>query len=171
MLQQLTFHVQQTIQATSVQDLDPRPCVDNTHVSVLTHEMSVTEPCKNPTRTLTWKSLTFLRHIKRRTNDDRFPLPLWETWFCSRLGVPIPTLIGPTQQCACNVFHYDTYGEHLQTCQTQSADLQAHDWVVYRMGELFGSVGHKVKIHKINPATGKKRGDIEIKDYVVLQKP
>ena len=28
-----------------------------------------------------------------------------------------------------------------------------------------------VKIHKITPATGKERGDIEIKDYVVLQKP
>ncbi len=34
-----------------------------------------------------------------------------------------------------------------------------------------GSVGHKVKIHKITPATGKERGNLEIKDYVVLQKP
>ena len=31
-------------------------------------------------------------------------------------------------------------------------------------------MGHKVKIHEITPATGKERGDIEIKDYVVLQK-
>ena len=23
----------------------------------------------------------------------------WETWFSSSLGVPIPTLIGPSQQC------------------------------------------------------------------------
>ena len=30
---------------------------------------------------------------------------------------------------------------------------------------------HKVKIRKITPATGKERGDLEIKDYVVLQKP
>ena len=36
---------------------------------------------------------------------------------------------------------------------------------------LLGSVGDKVKIHKITPATGKERGDIEVKDYVVLQKP
>jgi hypothetical protein len=35
------------------------------------------------------------------------------------------------------------------------------DWVVYRLGDIFGSVGHRVKIHKIT----------EIKDYVVLQKP
>jgi hypothetical protein len=31
-------------------------------------------------------------------------------------------------------------------------------------------VGNKVKIHKITPATGKERGDLEIKDYVILQK-
>ena len=27
-----------------------------------------------------------------------------EVWFCSSLGVPIPALIGPPQQCACNTF-------------------------------------------------------------------
>ncbi len=39
------------------------------------------------------------------------------------------------------------------------------------MGDILGSVGHKVKIHKITPATGKERRDLEIKDYVILQKP
>ena len=39
-----------------------------------------------------------------------------------------------------------------------------------RFGGILGSVGHRVKIHKITPATDKERGDIEIKDYVVFQK-
>ena len=39
------------------------------------------------------------------------------------------------------------------------------------MRDILGSVVHKVKIHKITPATGKERGYLEIKDYVVLQKP
>ena len=42
------------------------------------------------------------------------------------------------------------------------------------MGVLLGSVtsvGHRVKIHKITPTTGKERGDLGIKDYVVFQKP
>ena len=43
-------------------------------------------------------------------------------------------------------------------------------WVVYKMGALLGSVGYRVKTHKITTATGQERGDIEIKDYVVLQK-
>jgi hypothetical protein len=42
-------------------------------------------------------------------------------------------------------------------------------WVVYKLGVLLGSVGQRVKIHKITSVTGKERGGIEIKDYVVLQ--
>ena len=82
-----------------------------------------------------------------------------------------PTLLGPTQQCECNAFSYYIFGDHLQTCQTKSESSQVHDWVVYKLGTLLGSVGHRVKIHKITPGTGKERGNIEIKDDVVLQKP
>ena len=32
-------------------------------------------------------------------------------------------------------------------------------------------MGHRVKIHNITPTTDKERGDLEIKDYVVMQKP
>ncbi len=99
-----------------------------------------------------------------------FPIALWEVWFCSSLGVPI-NLIGPPQQCASNVFRYDSYGDRLQTCQVKSTDSQVHEWSVYRLGALLGSVGHRVKIHKITSVTGKERGDIEIRDHVVLRKP
>ena len=119
---------------------------------------------------LKWSPLGFLSQIKRRTIGDRFPLSLWEVWFCSTLGVPIPALIGPSQRCACNTFDYDVCGDLLQTCQVKSAASQVHEWVVYRLGGILGSVVHKVKIHKITPATGRERGDLEIKDYVVLQK-
>ena len=40
---------------------------------------------------------------------------------------------------------------------------------------IFNSAGnklkHRVEIHNITPVTGKERGDLEIKDYVVMQKP
>ena len=39
------------------------------------------------------------------------------------------------------------------------------------MGCILGSVGHRVTIHKITSATGTESGDLEIKDYVLLQKP
>ena len=45
---------------------------------------------------------------------------------------------------------------------------QVHDWIVCKLGSILRSVGHRIKIHKITPATGKERGDIEINDYVVL---
>ena len=59
----------------------------------------------------------------------------------------------------------------MQTCQVKTEATQVHDWVVYRLGVILGSVGHRVKIHKITSAQGKERGDLEIKDYVVLPKP
>ena len=101
MLQQLAFHAEKNIPATSVQDLNPRPCADNAHASVLPFEMAAIEPGDGeiPTRKLTWKPSGFLSHIKCRTIDDRFPISLWEVWFCSRLGVKIPVLIGPSQEC------------------------------------------------------------------------
>jgi hypothetical protein len=60
---------------------------------------------------------------------------------------------------------------HLQTCKVKSVVSQVHDWVVYLLVGIFGSVGHRVQIHKITPTMGKELGDLEIKDNVVLQKP
>ena len=117
----MTLHVPQTIKATSTQDLDPESLVVNDHPSVLPHEMYVLEPGDPPSRILTWKPLGFLSHVKRRTNDDRFPIALWEVWLYSQFGVSIPDLIGPLRQCPCNAFQIDSFGDHLQTCQTKSA--------------------------------------------------
>jgi hypothetical protein len=102
MIQQLVFHTQQTIKTTSTQDLDPRSLTSNDHPSVLPFEMYVLEPGETPSRPLTWKPFPFLIHIKCRTNDDRFPLSLLEVWFSSSLGVPIPVLIGPSQDVLLN---------------------------------------------------------------------
>ena len=52
----------------------------------------------------------------------------------------------------------------MQTCQVTSAASQVHDWLVYRYGDILGSVGHRVKTHKITTTTGKGRGDLEVKD-------
>jgi hypothetical protein len=121
--------------------------------------------------TIAWTPLAYLSHIKRRSHDDRFLASQWEVLICSSLGVPTPALLGPSQEYGWNVFEYDPFGDHLQTCRTKSAVSQVHDWVVYKLGVLLGSVGHRVKIHNITTATGKERGDMEIKDYVVIQKP
>jgi len=65
----------------STQDLDPLPLTNNDHTSVLPFEMYSLEPGETTTRTLNWNPMGFLSHIKCRTNDDRFPLSLWEVWF------------------------------------------------------------------------------------------
>jgi hypothetical protein len=99
MMNQLVFHVQKIIPVTSIQDLNPRPCADNSHTSFLPFEMTVIEPGDGdiPTRKLNWKPFGWLSHIMCRTIDDHFPLTLWEVWFCSSLCNPIPAFIGPSQ--------------------------------------------------------------------------
>jgi hypothetical protein len=64
MLQQLAFDDQKFIPATSVQDLNPRSCADNTHTSIFPFEMTAIKPGDDeiPTRKLTWKLLGFLSH-------------------------------------------------------------------------------------------------------------
>ena len=71
--------------------------------------------------------------------------------------IPSRTLV--SQEYACNTLTYDTFGDHLQTCQTKSTDSQVHDWVVHKLGSLLGSVGHRVKIYNITPATGNNLGE------------
>ena len=78
MLYQLALHVTQKIKGTSTQDQDPLPFANYDHPSVLPYEMFALESGDPPSSTLTWKSLGFLSHIKRPTNDDRFPLSHWE---------------------------------------------------------------------------------------------
>jgi hypothetical protein len=93
MIQELVFHTQETIKVTGTQDLDPRFLSVNDHMSVLPHEMYVSETSETPSLILTWKPLGFLNHINCRTNNDRFPLSLWEVWFSSTFGVPILVLM------------------------------------------------------------------------------
>ena len=111
--------------------------------------MLALEPAENPTRMLTWKPTAFLSHIQPRSHDDPFPIPLWETWFCQSLGVPIPVLLANPRQCPCRQFSFDPYGDHIQTCQRQSAALPAYEWIVYKLSLLLRSVGHRVKPTKL----------------------
>jgi hypothetical protein len=143
MLEQWALHKPQTVKVTNTLDLDPPTLAANDHPSVLSYEMFALEPGDPPSRTLTWKPLGWLSHVKRRTSDDRFPLSLWEVWLCTQLGVHIPDLIGPLRQCPCNAFQIDCFGDHLQTCQVKSAATQVHDWAVYKLSGILGSVGHR----------------------------
>ncbi len=123
---------------------------------------------KKPTYMLTWKTTVFISHIQPRSHDDRFPIPLWKTWFCQSEGVPITVMLENPRQCPCRQFSFDHYGDHIQTCQRQSAAILTHEWIVYRLSLLLRSVSHRVNTHRITPAADNERGDIEIQDYVIL---
>ena len=56
------------------------------------------------------------------------------------------------------------------TVDTRLGRLQTQYFFLlsFSLSLLLVSVGHRVKIHKITPAVGNERGDIEIKDYDVF---
>jgi hypothetical protein len=55
----------------------------------------------------------------------------------------------------------------MQTCQCQSESLPVHGWMVNKLSLILCSLGHRVKTHRTT-SPGHERGDIEIKDYVIL---
>jgi hypothetical protein len=110
MLEQLTLRTPLTIDASKEQHLDSRPCSNIEHPSVLAHEMMAIESGEKPSRKLIWKPTAWISHIVRRSHDDRLPMLVWEAWFCSTLGVPIPALVENPGPCACQ--HFDIYGDH-----------------------------------------------------------
>ena len=89
-------------------------------------------------------------------------------YLCGRLGF-LQVLVFPFQPCQQSLLNVlvDPYGDHIQTCQRQSAALPTHEWIVHRLSLLFRSVGHRVKTHKVTPVVGNDRDDIEVKDYVI----
>lgn len=72
---------------------------------------------------------------KIKVSCGRFPLSLWEIWFCSSLGAPIPAVHGPPRHCGCRAFPFDTF----EACQTQlhePGSQPVHDWVVCEFSSL-----------------------------------
>jgi len=161
-----------TIHTTNEQDLNPRPWESMTTllwVTLCCHTRwwRLNQAGENPTGVFTWKPTSFINRIQSRSHDDSFPLPLRETWFCQSLGVPIPVLIVNPQQWPCRQFNFDPYGDHIQTCHRQSSALPAL-YIVYKLSLLLHSVGHRVQTLNVTPSADNERGDIEIKDYVIL---
>ena len=134
MLEKLTLRTPLTIDATKEQDLKPRPCSNNDHPSVLAHEMMAIEPDEKPSRKLTWKPTEWISHIMCRSHDDHLPMPIWETWFYSTLGVPIPTLSRDRALASSLIFMGIIYRG-----QYQSAALHTHEWFVYRLSSMLHS--------------------------------
>jgi hypothetical protein len=100
-----------------------------------------------------------LSFLHCRTNDDRFPLSLWEGWFCPTLGVSIPVLIPCSEITSRHV--------KLSRCLHRFRIGWFTVWVEFWFWWVIELRSTRLR----RSTTGKERGDREIKDYVVLQKP
>ena len=161
-MEQLSLHCPQKIVATE-------------DSSALREEMRALEPQEEnaKARNLIWKPMSWLGHISPKGPEAAWVLPLWQTFVCTALGVPVPVLAAlPTQpnlprvKCGCKQFDLDFYGDHVSTCIAHAGATKSHDWMVGQLRPLFQTTGHKVKTQGITQSSGLKRGDLEIINYL-----
>ena len=150
----------------------PQSCVATHDDSALRAELEELEPeGKNAkARRLWYKPLAWLGVIRPLAQGEDWPLPLWQTFFTTTIGFPLPLLSaapGQSKVCGCRKFIIDKLGDHVSTCTAHSAAQIAHDWTVERLACLLRTVGHVVKTQfKVTASRGRKRGDIEIAHYL-----
>ena len=60
----------------------------------LSQEMRPLEPSHEDAgpRVLTWKPLAWLAQIRATDDDEQWPLDLWQTFYCSTIGLHLPVV-------------------------------------------------------------------------------
>ena len=81
MAEQMPLHATQTYETTA-QD------------STLREEMQALEPAHDgaKTRELKFKPLGWLAQIRATDDDEQWPLDLWQTFYCSTIGLHLPVV-------------------------------------------------------------------------------
>ena len=87
--------------------------------STLREEMRALEPAHEDAkpRTLKIKPMGWLSQIRATDDDESWPLDLWQSFFCSTIGLPLPIVAAqPSTRCGCGRWYLDQYGDHAKTC-------------------------------------------------------
>jgi hypothetical protein len=123
-------------------------------------------------RKLFWTPLGFLGQLGTSRQADVWSTSLWQTFFCTTLGAPVPILsLDFPKAYPCASFNIDAYGDHVHTCNKIAGITTAHNWAVGALASLFSSLGHSVRSQvKVTASTGQRQGDIEMIDYLDLSR-
>jgi hypothetical protein len=119
-------------------------------------------------RTLKIKPMAWLSQIRATDDDESWPLDLWQSFFCSTIGLPLPIVAAQSStRCGCGRWYLDQYGDHAKTCKHHTGATKAHDWACERLATCLRSTGTKVKTQgAVTAVDGNKRGDLELMGYL-----
>ena len=108
--------------------------------STLREELRALEPAHDDAkpRTLKIKPMGWLSQIRATDDDESWPIDLWQSFFCSTIGLPLPVVAAqPSTRCGCGRWYLDQYGDHAKTCKHHTGATKAHSRLGVRVtGDL-----------------------------------
>jgi len=122
---------------------------------------------------LTWNPLGFLSDRSKHKSETRFPLDVWQAFFCRSFGAPIPKMLAHSHSrtlCCCKMC-IDPLGDHVLTCKQHTGSIRGHNHLMDVVASLSrdSNIGPVRVNHKVS-TTGdgtRKQGDVEISNFLI----
>ena len=102
---------------------------------------------------LNWNPLGFLSDLSTNKSETRFPLDVWQAFFCRSFGAPIPKMLAHAHSCtlcSCKMC-IDPFGDHFLTCKQHTGSIHGHNHLMDVVASLLRDskigpvrVNHKV---------------------------
>ena len=122
---------------------------------------------------LNWSPLGFLSDFSTNKFGTRFPLDVWQAFFCRSFGAPIPRMLARAHSrtfCSCKMC-IDPLGDHVLTCKQHTGSIRGHNHLMDAVASLsrdskIGPVRVNHKVSMMGDGT-RKKGDVEISIFPI----
>jgi len=122
---------------------------------------------------LNWSPLGFMSDLFTNKLETRFPLDVWQAFFCRSFRAPIPKMLANANSrtlCSCKMC-INPLGDHVLTCKQHTGSIHSHNHLM----DVVASLSRDSKIspvrvnHKVS-TTGdgtRKQGDVEVSNFPI----
>jgi len=122
---------------------------------------------------INWNPLGFLLDLSAHKIETRFPLDVWQAFFCRSFGAPIPKMLTHAQsRTLCSYkMGIDPFGDHFLTCKQHTGSIRGHNHLMDVVACMSrDSKTSPVRVnHKVS-TTGdgtRKQGDVTISNFPI----
>jgi len=122
---------------------------------------------------LNWSPLGFMSDLFTNKLETRFPLDVWQAFFCRSFRAPIPKMLAHAHSrtlCSCRMC-INPLGDHVLSCKQHTGSICGHNHLM----DVVASMSRDSKIgpvrvnHKV-PTTDngtRRQGDVEISNFPI----
>jgi len=127
---------------------------------------------KKKTSNLNCVPLSWMADMSAQRPVTRFglDLPVWMSFFCRSMSVPIPMLqahVVARTMCSCKNFSPDPQSDHVRTCKKHTGATRGHNHVIDVLAQLARNTGYSVRVkHKVSTtAAASNKGNVELVNF------